>query len=147
DKGGSRRFVGPGSKLRGPAETGTGPLKTKGPVPVSAGPLATMALDGTVVLATQNVCKYYRRGGAREVRAVEGASLSISAGSFTALTGPSGSGKTTLLALLGALERPSSGQVFFQGRDLGGFSDVALARVRRRLGFVFQDFSLIPGLT
>jgi len=63
------------------------------------------------------------------------------------LTGPSGSGKTTLLALLGALERPSSGQVFFQGRDLGGFSDVALARVRRRLGFVFQDFSLIPGLT
>jgi putative ABC transport system ATP-binding protein len=106
-----------------------------------------MSLDGTVLLATQNVCKYYRQGSAREVRAVQGVTLSISEGSFTALTGPSGSGKTTLLALLGALERPSTGQVLFQGRDLGGFSDVALARVRRRLGFVFQDFSLIPGLT
>ncbi|MBX9625505.1 MAG: ATP-binding cassette domain-containing protein, partial [Gemmataceae bacterium] len=66
---------------------------------------------------------------------------------MAALTGPSGSGKTTLLALLGALERPTEGQVFFEGRDLGRCSDLELARTRRRLGFVFQDAALIPGLS
>ncbi len=106
-----------------------------------------MSRNGQVILETRNVSKYYRRGTPREIRAVDGVSLAIPQGSFTALAGPSGSGKTTLLALLGALERPSSGQVVFQGSDLGGFSDVGLARVRRQLGFVFQDFSLIPGLT
>jgi putative ABC transport system ATP-binding protein len=95
---------------------------------------------------TRNVCKFYRTGGRAEVRALEDVSVSIPPGSFTALSGPSGSGKTTLLALLGALERPTRGQVLFDGRDLGSFSDVGLARVRRRLGFIFQDFALIPDL-
>jgi putative ABC transport system ATP-binding protein len=98
------------------------------------------------ILEAQEVCKVYRRGGAGELRALQSVSVTIPRGSFVALTGPSGSGKTTLLALLGALERPSSGRVLFQGRDLGGLSDVALARVRRNMGFVFQDFSLIPTL-
>jgi putative ABC transport system ATP-binding protein len=64
-----------------------------------------------------------------------------------AVTGPSGSGKTTLLALLGALDRPTRGNVHFGGVNLSTQSDAALARVRRRMGFVFQDFALIPGLS
>ncbi len=97
-------------------------------------------------LETRQVCKYFREGSPAEVRALEEVSLTIASGSFAVLTGPSGSGKTTLLALLGALERPTRGQVLFQGRDLSGWSDVELARVRRRLGFVFQNFALIPNL-
>jgi putative ABC transport system ATP-binding protein len=103
-------------------------------------------MPSDVILETHEVCKVYRRGGAGELRALQGVSVTIPHRSFTALTGPSGSGKTTLLALLGALERPSSGRVLFQGSDLGGLSDVALARARRSLGFVFQDFSLTPTL-
>jgi putative ABC transport system ATP-binding protein len=97
-------------------------------------------------LEARKVCKVYRAGSPREVRALEEVSLAIPRGSFAALMGPSGSGKTTLLALLGALERPTRGQVLFEGRDLNAFSDMGLARVRRRMGFIFQDFSLIPNL-
>jgi putative ABC transport system ATP-binding protein len=98
------------------------------------------------LLAARNVCKFHRTGAKAEVRAVEDVSLAVARGGFVALTGPSGSGKTTLLALLAALERPSRGQVLLDGQDLGTFSDVALARVRRRTGFVFQDFLLLPDL-
>ncbi|HKB03982.1 MAG TPA: ABC transporter ATP-binding protein [Gemmataceae bacterium] len=98
------------------------------------------------VLEARNLSKSYRRG-ATEVRALTDVSLTIPAGSFILLTGPSGSGKTTLLALLAALDRPSSGTVLFAGRDLSAHSDVGLARVRRRLGFIAQDFALIPGLS
>src|SRR5207244_7495097 len=71
----------------------------------------------------------------------------IAPGSFTVLLGASGSGKTTLLALLGALERQTRGKVLFEGKDLGECSDVELARIRRRMGFIFQDFALIPNLS
>jgi putative ABC transport system ATP-binding protein len=98
------------------------------------------------VLQAQSVSKFFRRGSKAEVRALQDISLEIAEGSFAVLTGPSGSGKTTLLALLGALERPTSGHVLFQGRALDGCSDVELARVRRRMGFIFQDFALIAGL-
>jgi ABC-type lipoprotein export system ATPase subunit len=101
----------------------------------------------TAILETQEVCRFFRPGSTAEVRALENVSLSIPQGSFTVLTGPSGSGKTTLLALLGALDRPTRGQVFFQGQELGRCSEGELARVRRRVGFVFQDFSLIAGLS
>jgi putative ABC transport system ATP-binding protein len=100
-----------------------------------------------VVLEAQQVCRYFRPGSAGFVRALEEVSLSIPQGSFTVLTGPSGSGKTTLLALLGALDRPTKGEILFQGKDLSRCSDVELTRVRRRMGFVFQDFSLIAGLS
>src|SRR5947209_20606534 len=99
-----------------------------------------------VVLEAIKICKHYRPGTAAEVRALENVSVAIATGSFSVLTGPSGSGKSTLLAILGALERPTRGQVLFQGRDFQGLSDVALARQRRRMGFVFQNFSLIPNL-
>ena len=93
------------------------------------------------------LCKHYRAGTRSEVRALDGVSLAVEAGTLAVLTGPSGSGKTTLLALLGALDRPTRGEVVFEGRNLGACSDVALARVRRRLGFIFQDFALIPNLS
>lgn len=91
---------------------------------------------------TTGLCKVYAG-----VRAVDDITLTVEPGSVVALTGPSGSGKTTLLVLLGALERPTAGRVAFAGIDLGRCSGAELARVRRRLGIVFQDFGLIPGLT
>src|SRR5262245_46725423 len=92
------------------------------------------------------VSRSYHEGTSDAVQALADVSLTIPAGSLAAITGPSGSGTTTLLALLGALERPSRGQVLFQGSDLGQCSGMELARVRRRLGFVFQDYALIPTL-
>lgn len=105
------------------------------------------AITTMLLFETRGVCKYYRGGSRSEVRALEDVSLGIERGSFTVVTGASGSGKSTLLALLGALERPTRGQVIFDGKDLARGSDVALARARRRMGFVFQDFALIPHLT
>jgi putative ABC transport system ATP-binding protein len=95
---------------------------------------------------TCNVCKVFKPGTRAEVHAVHDVSLGIEAGQCVLLAGPSGAGKTTLLALLGALERPSAGRVLFDGMDLTRYSDVALAGIRRRMGFVFQNFSLIAGL-
>lgn len=103
-------------------------------------------MSQAVLLETEELCKCFRTGTQVAVRALDSVSLVIPQGSFAVLTGPSGSGKTTLLSLLGALDRPTSGRVRFQGRDLGECSDVELARVRRRMGFVFQDYSLIPQL-
>lgn len=98
------------------------------------------------LLEATSVSRTYRRGTPREVRAVDGVSLAVEPGTCWALTGPSGSGKSTLLALLGGLDRPTSGEVRFAGESLAHLSDVGLARVRRRLGFVFQNFSLLPRL-
>lgn len=96
---------------------------------------------------TRSLCKYYRTNARAQTRALDDVSLTIERGSITVISGPSGSGKTTLLALLGALERPTRGQVIFEGNNLGDCSDMELARVRRRLGFIFQDFALVPNLT
>ena len=98
------------------------------------------------LLECRGVSRVYRAGAGTAVHALTDVTLAIPRGAFAALTGPSGSGKTTLLALLGALERPSRGQVLCDGRDLAGCTDVELARMRRRMGFIFQDFALIPGL-
>jgi putative ABC transport system ATP-binding protein len=91
--------------------------------------------------------RQFRRGD-QTIRAVDGVDLRIAAGDFVALQGPSGSGKTTLLQLLGALDRPTAGNVFFERRDLAGLPDRALAELRlRAFGYVFQQFNLIPTLT
>jgi putative ABC transport system ATP-binding protein len=100
-----------------------------------------------LLFETRGLCRYYRDGSRSEVRALDEVSLGIERGSLTVVAGPSGSGKTTLLVLLGALERPTRGHVFFEGKELTDCSDVALTRARRRMGFVFQDFALIPNLT
>jgi putative ABC transport system ATP-binding protein len=93
------------------------------------------------------LAKFFQRGPTT-VRALDGVDLEIGAGEFVALEGPSGSGKTTLLQLLGALDRPSSGDVVFEGRDLARLPDHELAVLRlQSFGFVFQQFNLIPTLT
>jgi putative ABC transport system ATP-binding protein len=80
--------------------------------------------------------------------ALRGVSFVIPRGEFMAIIGPSGSGKTTLLNLLGALDRPTSGKVFIDGIDISKLPNAELAHVRnRRLGFVFQDFNIIPRMS
>lgn len=86
--------------------------------------------------------------GAREVRALDGVSLSVYSGEFIAVMGPSGSGKSTLLNLAGGLDTPSSGEVLIEGSPLAAKRPAQLAEMRRRsVGYVFQDFNLLPGLT
>jgi putative ABC transport system ATP-binding protein len=101
----------------------------------------------TPLYQLRGVAKFFQRGPTT-VRALDGVDLEIAAGEFVALEGPSGSGKTTLLQLLGALDRPSAGDIIFEGTDLVGMPDHALAELRlRSFGFVFQQFNLIPTLT
>ena len=102
----------------------------------------------TAVLYDVRAAKRFFQRGPTTVRALDGIDLSIGAGEFVALEGPSGSGKTTLLQLLGALDRPSAGDIVFEGRDLAALRDRQLAELRlRSFGFVFQQFNLIPTLT
>jgi putative ABC transport system ATP-binding protein len=96
------------------------------------------------VVEAQGVTKVYRLDGV-EVRALDGVDLEVAAGDSLAIMGPSGSGKSTLLGLLGGLDRPTSGTLRFQGRDVTRLSDDELAVVRNRVvGFVFQSFQLLP---
>jgi putative ABC transport system ATP-binding protein len=82
------------------------------------------------------------------VTALDGVSLSLPAGSFTAIMGPSGSGKSTLLQCAAGLDQPTDGQVFVAGEELTGGSETDLTKFRRkRIGFVFQQFNLLPTLT
>ena len=83
-----------------------------------------------------------------QIQAVDGVDLEVQTGEFLVVARPSGSGKTTLLQLLGALDRPTSGRVEFEGKDLARMGDGELATLRRdTLGFIFQQFNLIPTLT
>jgi putative ABC transport system ATP-binding protein len=99
------------------------------------------------VYELRDVSKTYTLGG-HHVQAVQDVELTIASGDAVAVVGPSGSGKTTLLQLLGGLDRPSAGQVLFEGRDLTRMGDGELSGLRlRTFGFVFQQFDLIPTLT
>jgi putative ABC transport system ATP-binding protein len=96
-------------------------------------------------LALREVVKHYPSGG-ETVRAVDSVSVEVQAGEILALYGPSGSGKTTLLLLAAGLISPDSGNVLFDGRDVGQLSSREGARYRLRdVGFVFQSFHLMPG--
>ena len=93
----------------------------------------------------KDITKVYQGG---VTGALNGVSLTIEEGEFTAVMGPSGSGKSTLLNLIAGLDRPSTGSVVVGGSDLGQMGEAALARFRRdRIGFVFQFFHLLPNLT
>jgi putative ABC transport system ATP-binding protein len=86
--------------------------------------------------------------GGAERAALDGVSLNITAGEFTAIMGPSGSGKSTLLNVISGLDRPEDGDVLVGGQDLGRMSEAQLARFRRaQLGFIFQFFNLLSDLT
>jgi putative ABC transport system ATP-binding protein len=94
-----------------------------------------------------DVRKSFRKGSAT-VQALDGVNLTIDTGEFLAVQGPTGQGKSTLLLLLGGLDRPSSGSVMFEGRDLARLAEHELAGLRAaEFGFVFQTFNLIPTLT
>jgi putative ABC transport system ATP-binding protein len=99
------------------------------------------------LLAASDLQKIYDTGEAR-VTALAGVSFEVAAGDFVALMGPSGCGKSTLLHLCGAMDRPSSGSLRLNDRDLSAMGDDELTRVRReQVGFVFQFFNLLPTLT
>jgi putative ABC transport system ATP-binding protein len=99
------------------------------------------------VLEMHGVSKTYGTGEAT-VHALLEVDLSVEAGAMVAVMGPSGSGKSTLLTIAGSLEEPDSGEVLVGGRSLTGLSRGDKARLRRRtVGYVFQDFNLLPGLT
>lgn len=103
--------------------------------------------SATPLVQVENVARVYRTGEA-EVRALSGVALNLYPGRLVALKGRSGSGKTTLINCIGGLDKPTSGRVIFEGKDLNTLSDAELTRLRReRIGFVFQSFALMPLLS
>ena len=99
------------------------------------------------ILETRNLKKYYGKGDTL-VKALDGVDLNVEDGEFVAIVGTSGSGKSTLLHMLGGLDRPTSGTVIVDGKDIFSLKDEALTIFRRRrIGFVFQSFNLVPVLT
>ena len=101
----------------------------------------------SVLLETVDLKKIYKVGKI-EVEALRGVSIRINAGELVAIMGPSGCGKSTLMHLLGAMTRATSGKVLIEGQDTASMSDRARTEVRRKkLGFVFQKFNLLPALT
>ena len=99
------------------------------------------------IVTIQNLKKYYGKGES-QVKALDGIDLSIEKGKFTAIIGASGSGKTTLLNMIGALDRPDEGEVIVDGVRLSGMKEKELAVFRRsKVGFVYQNFNLVPTLT
>ena len=101
-------------------------------------------MNNGALVRLSDVHKVYRTGE-MEVPAVRGVSLEIKRGEFVALMGASGSGKSTLMNILGCLDRPSSGQYFLDDADVSGLNRDQLAEIRnRKVGFVFQNFNLLP---
>ena len=99
------------------------------------------------ILETKDLTKYYGSGSAL-VRALDGVSLAVEKGCFLSVVGTSGSGKSTLLHMLGGLDRPTSGQIAVDGRELSAMKDEELTIFRRRkIGFVFQNYNLVPVLS
>jgi putative ABC transport system ATP-binding protein len=106
-----------------------------------------MNADISPAVRAEGLCRHYRMGST-VIRAVEDVSLEVASGEFTALLGSSGSGKSTLLNLMAGLDRPTSGRILVQGRDLSSLSSEELARYRRQtVGIVFQAFNLIGSMT
>lgn len=98
------------------------------------------------VLKTENLTKIYG-SGETQVKALAGVDFEVKAGEFVSIAGTSGSGKTTLLHMLGGLDRPSSGKVYVEGKDIFSLKEDELTVFRRRkIGFIFQSYNLVPVL-
>jgi putative ABC transport system ATP-binding protein len=101
----------------------------------------------TEIISAKGLTKIYHRGS-EEILALKGVSFGINKGEFVAIVGPSGSGKTTLLNIVGCLDVPTEGSFRLNGVDVGGFREKELVKLRREnIGFVFQQFYLLPTLT
>jgi len=100
----------------------------------------------TPIVQTINLRKTYMLGNV-PVEVLRGVDLTIDKGDFLTILGPSGSGKSTLLNMIGALDKPTEGKVLIEGVDISTLNDDQMADLRRRIGFVFQFFNLIPRLT
>lgn len=99
------------------------------------------------IIKLDDVWKIYKVGDV-EVKALRGASLSIGLGDFVAITGPSGSGKSTMMNMVGALDVPSKGIIYLDGKDISKLDESTLAEIRgKKIGFVFQQFNLISTLS
>ncbi len=99
------------------------------------------------MIEIKNITKTYKTGLV-EFQALKGVSFTVKDGEFVAIMGPSGSGKSTLMHILGALDKPTSGTYFLDGKDVSKFSDDELADIRKnKIGFVFQAFNLLPRAT
>ena len=99
------------------------------------------------MIELKGIEKHYRRG-AEDVRALRGVDLSVDKEELLAITGPSGAGKTTLLHILGCLDQPTHGEVLIDGIDASRMPEAEVVKLRRdKIGFVFQQFYLIPGLS
>jgi len=99
------------------------------------------------MIRCSNLVKTYYTG-TTETNALAGVDVEIASGEYVAIMGPSGSGKSTLMHILGALDSPTSGEYWFEGKDVSNLSDDELADIRRtRIGFVFQSFNLLPRTT
>jgi len=100
----------------------------------------------TAIIEAVNLKKTYLLGKV-PVDALRGVNLKVESGDFLAILGPSGSGKSTILNLIGVLDKPTDGKMFIEGVDVSTLNDNQLADLRRRIGFVFQFFNLIPRFT
>ena len=100
-----------------------------------------------VLISTRDLSKIYHMGEV-SVEALRDATLDIYEGEFVVILGPSGSGKSTLLNIIGGMDTPTHGEVFFRGQELGDLDDNGLTRYRREnIGFIFQFYNLLPNLT
>ena len=131
--------------VRGPAR---GPRGHTGAMTAGeAGQATAVGPVADAVVVVRDLTKVYGTGDS-EVRALDGVTLDLGRGEFTAVMGPSGSGKSTLMHCCAALDTPTSGQVLLGEDDLSRLDDARLTRLRRdRLGFVFQSFNLVPTLS